>query len=138
MQPISYDAVAPNIADVRVSGATVTVTWKDAQTGRQVGESSATMSADDSMAGRVKSSMKRSIVSEVTTGAARFLGNLLGGAAGRVVNNVAWTTASDVRSRADASLEYTEASRRAAIVAAFASVEPSFSWNEQAGRFEAR
>jgi len=135
---ISYDAIHPNIAEVRVIGASVQVTWKCPETGRRVGESSATMSSDASVGGRVKSSVKRSIVSEISSGAARFLGGLLGGAAGRVARDAAYTAASDLRSKADSALEYSEASRRAAIISTFSSVESLFLWDDRRQRFLAR
>ncbi len=134
----TYDAIASNIAAVNVSGSTVQVTWQCPETGRRMGESSANMQADASVGGRVQSTVKRSIVSEVTSGAARFIGNLLGGSAGRVVRDAANTAASDLRNKADSTMEYSEASRRAAIVAAFASVESSFQWDDRKQRFRAR
>lgn len=138
MSPISYDAIHPNIAEMTVQGATVRVAWKCPETGRRVGESSATMSDDASVGGRVQSSVKRSIVSEISSGAARFLGGLLGGTAGRIARDAAYTAASDLRSKADSALRYNEASQRAAIVAAFSSVESSFVWDDRTRRYLAR
>jgi hypothetical protein len=86
MNEISYDTIAPNIAQVSVDGAQVHVTWKCPVTGRQVGQSSGYMSADTSLAGRVGASVKRSIVSEIVYGISRFIAGLLGGTAGRVVS----------------------------------------------------
>ena len=134
----TYDAIASNIAAVTVSGSTVQVTWQCPETGQRMGESSANMQADASVGGRVQSTVKRSVVSEVTSGAARFIGNLLGGSAGRVLRDAAGTAASDLRNKADSAMEYSEASRRAAIVAAFASVESSFQWDDRKQRFRAR
>jgi hypothetical protein len=124
MSQIEYDTIEPNVANVQVDGSNVRVTWRDPDTGRVVGESSATMSADYSIGGKVQSSVKRSIVSEVSSGAARFLGGLLGGAAGRVVRDAAYTVSSDVQSRASTAAQYTEASKRA--------------WNHEKQRFVAR
>jgi hypothetical protein len=138
MSQIEYDTIAPNIANVSVDGSNVRVTWRDPDTGRIVGESAATMSADYSMGGKVQSTIKRSIVSEVSSGAARFLGGLLGGAAGRVVRDAAYTASSDVQSRASSAAQYTEASKRAAIVSAFASVQNNFTWSHEKQRFVAR
>jgi hypothetical protein len=138
MSALSYDVIAPNIAQVNVNGSQVQVSWKCAVTGRPVGQSTATMSADPSLAGRVQATVKRDIVSELTSGAARFLGGLLGGSAGRVINDAAYTAASDIRSRATSGVDYTEASQKAAIVAAFESVQSSFAWDEQRQRFVAR
>jgi hypothetical protein len=138
MNPMSYEAIAPNIAQVEVSGPQVKVTWKCAATGRQIGQSTATMSPDASMAGRVQASVKRSIVSELTSGAARFLGGLLGGSAGRVINDAANTAASDIRYKATSGVDYSEASRQAAIVVAFESVQSAFAWDEQRQQYVAR
>jgi hypothetical protein len=138
MNPVSYDTIAPNISKVDVNGAVVRVTWACPSTGREVGESTATMSADSSVAARVQASVQRSIASEVIYGAARLVSGLLGGAAGRVVSNAAYTAAGDINSRVTAGSDYTEDSRKAAIVAAFEAVRPSFVWDDQRQRFVAR
>jgi hypothetical protein len=138
MNPVPYETIAPNIAKVDVNGALVRVTWTCPSTGRQVGESTATMSADPSVAARVQASVQRSIASEVIYGAARLVSGLLGGAAGRVVSNAAYTAAGDINSRVTAGSDYTEDSRKAAIVTAFEAVRPSFVWDEQRQRFVAR
>jgi len=83
-------------------------------------------------------SVKRSVASEVVYGAARIVANLLGGVAGRVVSNAAYTAAGDINSRVTAGVDYTEDSRRAAIVTAFETMKPSFVWNEQRRQYVAR
>ena len=138
MNPVLYGAIAPNIAHVQVDGPTVHVTWQCAATGQEVGRSSATMLADSSMTSRVQANVARSVASEVIYGAARFVSGLLGGAAGRVVSSAAYTAASDLNTRATSNVDYTEASRQAAIVKAFESVKPSFLWDEPQRRFVAR
>ena len=138
MNTIQYDTIAANIAEVKVDGAQVQVSWKCPITGRQVGQSGATMSADPSLASRVQASVKRSIASEFIYGAARLISGLLGGAAGRVISNAAYTAAGDLNARATAGADYTEASRQAAIVMAFESVKTSFVWDEERQRFVAR
>ena len=92
------------------------------------------MAADTSVTNRVQASVKRSIASEVIYGAARRRG-LLGGAAGRVVSNAAYTAASDINTRVTSGVDYSEASRQAAIISAFDTVKPSFVWDEQRQRF---
>jgi hypothetical protein len=67
-----------------------------------------------------------------------LVSGLLGGAAGRVVSNAAYTAAGDINSRVTAGSDYTEDSRKAAIVTAFEAVRPSFVWDEQRQRFVAR
>src|SRR5215510_9068345 len=118
MNTVAYDTIAPNIAQVAVDGATVRVTWKCPATGREMGQSTASMSSDPSIAGRVQASVQRSIASEVIYGAARLVSGLLGGVAGRVVGNAAYTAAGEVNQRATAGADYTEATRQAAIVTA--------------------
>jgi hypothetical protein len=137
MNPVQYGTIAPNIAHVQVDGRTVHVTWKCPVSGRQVGQSSAAMSADHAMTSRVQASVARSVASEVIYGAARFVAGLLGGAAGRVVSNAAYTAANDINTRVTADVDYTEASRQEAIVAAFESVKPSFVWDAQRRQFVA-
>jgi hypothetical protein len=138
MNPVRYEAIAPNIAQVDVSGSQVQVTWKDPFTGRQVGQSTGWMAADTSIGNRVQASVKRSIVYEVVYGIARFIASRLGGSAGRIVSNATYTAAGDINARATARVDYTEASRQAAIVAAFEAVRGSFAWDEERQRFVAR
>ena len=138
MTPIGYDAIVPNIANVDVNGAVVQVRWKCPATGRDLGESTATMAADPSVTARVQASVKRSIASEIIYGAARIVAGLLGGAAGRVVSNAAYTAANDINTRMTSGVDYTEASRQAAIVTAFEIVKPSVVWDEERQRFVAK
>src|SRR5580765_7745661 len=138
MNPVGYDTIEPNIARVELDGAQVQVVWKCPATGREIGQSAATMAADTSVTSRVQASVKRSIASEVIYGAARIIAGLLGGAAGRVVSNAAYTAAADINTRVTAGVDYTEASRQAAIVTAFETVKPSFVWDEEHRRFVAR
>src|SRR5580765_4852170 len=119
MNLVSYDTIAPNIAHVDVDDAVVRVTWKCPSTGLEVGQSTANMAPDPSVAGRVQASIKRNIASEIIYGAARVVAGLLGGAVGRVVSNAAYTAAADINTRVTAGSDYTEASRKAAIVTAF-------------------
>lgn len=138
MNPVVYDTIAPNIARVETDGAQVQVFWKCPATGREIGQSSATMAADASLSNQVQASMKRSIASEIIYGAARIVSGLIGGAAGRVVSNAAYTAANDINQRMTAGVDYTEASRQAAIVSAFETVKESFVWDDTANRFVAR
>ena len=138
MNPITYDAILPNIAEVKVEGAQVQVNWKCPVTGRLVVKSQTTMAADPALAGRVQASVQRSIASEVIYGAARMISGVLGGAIGRIVSNAAYTAASDINARATAGADYTEASRKAAVVRAFEAVKASFAWDEQRQRFVAQ
>jgi hypothetical protein len=138
MNTINYQSIAPCIAQMIVEGAQVHVTWKCPVTGRAVGTSTGAMAADPSLTGRVGASVKRSIASEVIYGVARLISRLLGGAVGRVVSNATYTAASDLNSRATSGVDYTEASRQAAVVAAFETVKSSFVWDEARQQFVAR
>lgn len=138
MNPVSYHTIAPNIAEVSVDGAQVQVSWKCPASGRTVGNTAATMVADPSLAARVGASAKRTLVSEVIYGAARLLSGLVGGTAGRVLRSAAYTAAADLNSRATSGVDFTEASRQAAILLAFESVRPLFAWDENRQQFVAR
>lgn len=138
MTEVRYDTIAANIAHVDVTDAQVHVRWKCPATGRDVGVSTATMAADASVTGRVQASVKRSIASEIINGAARVIAGLIGGAAGRVVSNAAYTAAADINSKVTAGVDYTDASRETAIVTAFEAVKGSFVWDDLQQRFVAR
>ena len=138
IKPVDYEQLAPNIAQAEVQGTLVRVSWKCPATGRAIGPSEAYMQADASVSGRVRASVKRSIASEIIYGSARVLAGILPGAAGRIFNNAVYTAANDINTRATSGSDYTEASRRAAIVAAFESVKDQFTWDEQHQRFVAR
>jgi hypothetical protein len=135
MDPVRYETIAPNIARVEVNGSQICVSWKCPASGREVGESSATMSADPSVTARVQASVQRSIASELIYGAARLVAGWLGGTAGRVVSNAAYTAAGEINARVTADADFTSASREAAIVSAFESVKGSFVWDDQGRRF---
>lgn len=138
MNTIAYDSIAANIAQASIDGAQVNVTWKCPVSGRVVGTSSGWMSADPSLTSRVGASVKRSIASEVIYGAARVISSLLGGAAGRVISNATYTAAADINARATSGVDYTEASRQAAIVVAFDAIKSSFVWDDARHQFVAR
>jgi hypothetical protein len=135
MSAISYDSIAGNIEQVSVDGAVVNVTWKCPASGRLMGSSTATMTADQSITSRMGASVKRSIASEMIYGAARIVSGLIGGAAGRVISNAVYTAANDINTRAVAGVDYSEASRREAIVLAFEAVKSNFEWNDSRRQF---
>jgi hypothetical protein len=138
MSPITYEVIADNVAEAKVNGGQVLVTWRCPATGRVVGTSTAGMSADNSLGHRVGASLKRSIASELIYGLARTISALLGGAAGRVISNATYTAAGDINARVTANADYSEDSRRAAVVAAFESVKGSFDWDEKRRQFVAK
>lgn len=138
MNPISYDSIAPNIAQLTVVGSQVEVSWKCPATGRAVGTSVANMAADPSLAGRVGASVKRSIANEVIYGAARMLSGLIGGSVGRVLTSATYAAAADLNTKATSGADYTQASREVAAVSAFESIKSSFAWDEARHQFVAR
>jgi hypothetical protein len=138
MDPIRYEAIAQNVGRVEVEGNEVRVVWRCAATGREVGRSSAWMAADPSLGARVGANVKRTIASELIYGAARMLSGVLGGVVGRVVSGAAYTAATDINQKLTADVDYTDASRQAAVVAAFESVKEAFVWDAEGGRFIAR
>lgn len=137
MNPITYDSIAPNIAQVSVNGGQVEVRWKCPATGRPVGTSTGAMAPDTSLTARVGANVKRSIASELIYGAARLISGLLGGALGRILSNATYTAAADLNTKATSGVDYTDASRQAAIVAAFEAVKSSYTWDEARHQFVA-
>lgn len=139
---VTYERIAGAIAAVTVHGAQVHVHWKNPLTGAPMGESTATMAADASLGARLQAQARRSVVQEVLGAVVRAViaavGSVVGGGAGRVVRDVAYTASHDLQARALGGVAYTDASRREAVVRAFASVRPGFTWDERAGRFVAR
>lgn len=143
---VTYERIAGAIAAVTVRGAQVRVHWKDPLTGTPMGESTASMASDPSLGARLRAQARRSVVQEIVGALLRAvlavvgsaLGGAVGGGAGRVVRDVAHTAAHDVQARALAGVTYTDASRRDAVVRAFAEVREGFTWEERAGRFVAR
>lgn len=136
---LTYEHIARNVASVSTEGAQVRVLWKDARTATLAGESVATMTADASMGGRMRATMQRSIVQEIAASIMRAISGVLGGgAAGRVVRDVAYSASYDLQSRAVAGAEFTEDSRRDAVLRAFADVRANFVWDAQANAFVVR
>ncbi len=136
--PVTYERIAASIAAVTVHGADVRVHWKNPLTGAPMGESSALMSVDMSLAARVKAQAKRSVVQEIAAAFMRALSGALGGSAGRIVRDMAYTASHDLQSRALAGVNYTESTRREAVVRAFAAVQERFTWDASSRRFVAR
>lgn len=136
--PVTYERIAASIAAVTVHGAQVRVHWKNPLTGAPMGESWAMMTVDTSLAAQVKAQAKRSVVQEIAAACMRALSGALGGSAGRIVRDVAYTASHDLQSRALAGVNYTESTRREAVVRAFAAVQERFTWDASSRRFIAR
>lgn len=136
--PVTYERIAASIAAVTVHGAEVRVHWKNPLTGAPMGESAAMMSVDTSLAARVRAQAKRSVVQEIAAAVMRALSAALGGSAGRIVRDMAYTASHDLQARALAGVNYTESTRREAVVRAFAAVQDRFAWDAPSRRFIAR
>lgn len=136
--PLTYQHLARNIANISTEGAQLRVLWKDARTTALAGESVAAMVPDASIGGRMRATMKRSIVQEIAASIMRAISSALGGSAGRVVRDVAYSASYDLQSRALASVAYSEESRRDAVVRAFAAVRHHFVWDGALGAFVVR
>ena len=135
---ITYDMIAANVASTRVDGNKVAVEWKCAASNRPVGRSEAYMTADYSVGNEVASAVKRGIVRELWYSIARFLGGLVGGGAGRVLTDASHAAGSRVSQNVSNAAQYTDKSRRDAVVQAFAAVEPQLRWDETSRKFVAR
>lgn len=134
---ITYEMIAANVATTRVTGTKVEVDWKCAASNKPMGKSESFMAPDQSIKNEVAASLKRGVIREIGYGIARFVGGLLGGGAGRVLAEASNTATSRVSHNVSTSAQYTEESRRAAVVEAFRSVEAQFKWHEAGRKFVA-
>lgn len=135
---ITYEMIAANVASTRTAGNKVDVEWKCAASNRPMGRSEAYMAADSSVGNEVAGAVKRGIVREIGYSIARFVGGLVGGGAGRVLNDASHAAGSRVSHNVSAAAQYTEKSRREAVVQAFAAVQPQLRWDETSRKFVAR
>jgi hypothetical protein len=138
MIDITYDMIKPNVANVATNGSAVEVSWKCAETGRDMGRSTAQQQADDSVGGKVLTTVKQSAVREIGYGVVSFISSLLGGSAGRVARDATWSASSQLQARANAASYYNEGTKRAAIVHAFKQVQSRFEWSEEKKHFIAK
>lgn len=130
MAGITYDVIQPNVANVTTNGSTVEVSWKCAETGKDMGRSTAQQQADNSVSGRVATSVKGTVVREIGFGLVNLISSLLGSSAGRVARDATYSATSQYQANVRASSSYNENTKRAAIVQAFRQVEPAFQWND--------
>jgi hypothetical protein len=135
---VTYERIAAAIAAVTVRGAQVRVHWKNPFTGTPMGESAATMAADSSLSARRQAQRRRSLLEEVLGAIARVISGALGRSARRTGRDASYTALGNLPALARAGLVYTDASRREAVVRAFAAVRHAFIWDERSGRFIAR
>jgi hypothetical protein len=135
---ITYEVIAANVANTRVDGNKVDVDWKCAASNRPMGRSEAYMAPDYSVGNDVAAAVKRGVVREIGYSIARFLGGLIGGGAGRVVTDASYAAQSRVSQNVSNAAQYTEKSRRDAVVQAFGAVQEQFRWDETSRKFVAR
>jgi len=138
MIDITYDMIKPNVANVATNGSAVEVSWKCAETGRDMGRSTAQQQADNSVGGKVLTTVKQSAVREIGYAVVSFISSLLGGSAGRVARDATWSASSQLQARANAASYYNEGTKRAAIVHAFKQVQSRFEWSEEKKHFIAK
>ena len=138
MSDITYDMIKPNVAHVTTNGSTVEVAWRCAETGTDMGRSTAQQQADNSVGGKVMTTVKQSVVREIGYGFVSLISSLLGGSAGRVARDATWSAQSQIQAKANAASYYNETTRRAAIVQAFKQVESAFGWNDEKKIFIAK
>ena len=137
MEAITYDMIAENAAKATTTGSKVEVDWICAATNKPMGKSESYMSTDHSMKNEVAASVKRGVVREIGYAIVNFFSSLVGGSAGRVVRDATSSASYRVSSNVSSAAQYTEKSKRDAIVAAFKQVEKNFTWNEKDRKFVA-
>jgi hypothetical protein len=135
MQPVTYDLIEPNVAELDAVGDRVNVVWKCPVSGSVVGESYGVMKSNQT-ADAVKAAVTKSIVGSVLQSILDSIGSTIGGMTGKVARAAAIPTAQGVIRSATAP-KYTEAMRRKAVVEAFKAVESKFHWDEDRGMFVA-
>ena len=127
---LTFDLSFWAVANITTNGSAVEVSWKCAETGKDMGRSTAQQQADNSVAGKVLTTVKQSVVREIGYGIVSFVSSLVGDSAGRIARDATWSASSQLQSRAHAASYYNESTKRSAVVQAFKQVEPNFQWNE--------
>lgn len=130
MTDITYDMIQPNVANVTTNGSAVEVSWKCAETGKDMGKSTAQQQTDNSVGGRVANTVKQSVFREIAFGVVNLISSLLGSSAGRVARDATYSATSQYHANSNATSSHNENTKRAAIVRAFKQVEAGFGWNE--------
>src|SRR4029077_2344377 len=138
MIDITYEMIQPNVANITTNGSAVEVSWKCAETGKDMGRSTAQQQADNSVGGKVLTTVKQSVFREIGYGIVSFISSLLGGSAGRIARDATWSASSQLQSRANAASYYNESTRRAAVIQAFKEVQSKFNWSEEKKHFFAK
>ena len=129
MPNVDYDTIEPNIAEVDVAGANVSVKWKCPVSGRVVCESNAAMKPTASTTANASRSVKRTVLNEMIMGFNKFIKSMFGSSAGKV--SAAATAA--LRQGAEKQISkptFNTATEHEAVVNAFRQVEKKFKWDE--------
>ena len=138
MIDITYEMIQPNVANITTNGSAVEVSWKCAETGKDMGRSTAQQQADNSVGGKLLTTVKQSVVREIGFGIVRGISSLLGDSAGRVARDATWSASSQLQSNVNAASYYNESTKRAAVVQAFKEVQSKFNWSEEKKHFFAK
>ena len=136
MPNVNYDNIEPNIAEVDVDGATVSVKWKCPVSGRVVCESSAAMTPIASTSKKATSMAKKALLYEGLAALNRFISHTFGGVAGKMATSASVA----LRQGGEQTIgrpTYNTASEHAAVVNAFRQVEKKFKWDEDRELFVA-
>ena len=132
MPDITYETIEANIGEVKTNGSRVDVTFKCGESGETVCDVNGTMKRDQSTGGRVEGAVKRSIWQEIKRFCYRLVGKAAGGGAG---GRVARSATSEATRDMGKDAQYTENSKKEAIVEAFKTVQKQFTWNEEKKKY---
>lgn len=138
MPDISYDTVAPLIADAKQAGRSMRFVFRCPATGQQV-QASYQFPHDPGAASKVAAAAKRSVWYEVR----REVGHAIRAAFGynmfgRVASDMANAAMTASTSGRSTSAQYSEDEKKAAAVEAFRSVSTQFAWDSKNNRWISR
>ena len=135
MQPVTYDTIEPNIAEIDAQGNQVFVSWKCPTTGALVGTTRGVMVPDETAA-TVQKAVVRTTVSQIVNQIVAVIANSMGGISGKIATAAVTPAAAGLIGKATAP-RYTEGVRRKAVVQAFEGIKTKFRWDEDRGQFVA-
>lgn len=129
MSNVNYDNIEPNIAEVDVNGANVSVKWKCPVSGKVVCESSAAMTPAASTTKKATNMAKKALLYEALGALNRFISKTFGGTAGKMAASAS-VALRQGGEKAIGTPTFTTATEHAAVVNAFRQVEKRFKWDE--------
>jgi hypothetical protein len=135
MQPVTYDTIEPNIAEIDAQGDQVYVSWKCPSTGAIVGKTRGVM-VPDAMTTGVQKAVVRTAIGQILNKIVAAIGQTMGGFSGQVASAAVAPAAAGLISKASAT-RYTEGMRRKAVIQAFDGIKSKFHWDEDRGQFVA-